>query len=233
LQRATAEVEKQREGLPPAEIEKRRQRELLMQSSYQDIDGKRTPELVPYQIRMQHFFARYESGQFEEMLAPQLSTEDRAILAHFSKLHSAELKKQQAAYDAEWLAIGARASSMNAQELAGALKAATLKSENAVTAMYRDAINSLSPEGRQRVLDFAFVHVRPQVAIEDPFVVANGDPEFFKDQVVKAYEMRRTGQVPPPPAVASKAATSFAGQKSKATTDTVTDDSKLGSTPVP
>jgi hypothetical protein len=232
-QRATAEVEQQWKGLPPAEIEKRRKLELLMQSSYQHIDGKRTPELVPYQIRMQHFFDRYDSGTFERMLAPALSAQDQAILATFSKSHTAELKKHEAAFDAEWMAIGARASSMSAQEIAGALKAATLRSESALAAVYRNAINSLSPGGRQRVLDFAFTHVRPQVTIEDPFLVANGDPEFFKDQVVKTYEMRRAGQVPEPPAGGNKASTPSAG-KSSATTDTVTGNSQMGSTtPIP
>lgn len=234
-QRATALVEEQWKGLPPAEIEKRRKRELLMQSSYQHIDGKRTPELVPYQIRMQHFFDRYESGMFEQMLAPQLSAEDRVILAEFSKRHVAELKAQEAAYDAEWMTIGARASSMNAQEIAGAVKSATQRSENALAAVYRAVINRLSPEGRQLVVGFAFTHVRPQVSIEDPFVVANGDPEFFKDQIVKTYELRRTGgKVPEPPAaLGRKSSTALAGKKSTVTTETQTGDSKLGGDPIP
>jgi hypothetical protein len=110
-QRAIAEVEAQWKGLPPAEIEKRRKRELLMQSSFQQIDGKRTPELVPFQVRMQHFFESYQSGQFERMLAPKLSAQDRAILADFSTRHRIELQAQEAAHDAEWMAIGARVAS--------------------------------------------------------------------------------------------------------------------------
>lgn len=231
-QRAIAEVEEQWKGLPPAEIEKRRRIQALLQSSHQHINGKQTPELVPYQVRMQHFFHRYESGMFQAMLAPQLSAADQAILAEFSQRHGDELKKQAAAYDAEWMAIGARSAIMNAQEIAGAIRSATQRSENALATIYRGVINRLSPEGRQRVNDFAFIHVRPQVSIEDPFVVANGNPEFFKDQMVQEYEMRRTGKLPQPPSANNKASTSLAVKESAVTTET-TGDSKLGTSPIP
>lgn len=230
-QRANAEVKEQWKGLPPAEIEKRRRIQALLQSSHQHINGKQTPELVPYQVRMQHFFHRYESGTFQAMLASQLSAADQAILAEFSQRHGDELKKQAAAYDAEWMALGARSSNMNAQEIAGAIRSATQRSENALAAIYRGVINRLSLEGRQRVNDFAFTHVRPQVTIEDPFVVANGNPEFFKDQILQEYEMRRTGKLPQPPSVSNKPSP-LAVKKSVVTTET-TGDSKLGSSPVP
>lgn len=208
-----------------SELEHRRRITELLQSSRQDIDGNQTPELVPYHIRMQHFFHGYAEGIFQRMLGTQLSAADHAILREFAPRLPSELAKQAAMYDAEWMSIAARAASMDAREIAGAINAATLRAEAAQAALYRSIIDRLSARGRLAVNDFAFAVVRPQLSIEDPFVVANAEPEFFKDQIIKTYEMIRRGEQPPP--LAKPAGKTGVGITDSSPTD------QLGSNPFP
>lgn len=198
-QRQAERLRDEWKGLPPAEIQRRQQIESLLQSSIRRIDGNQTPELVPYHIRMQHFFAGYQQGMFANMLAAQLSPADHVVLKEFAGRHREELQKASDVYERDWLSIAAGAQSMSSREIASAVKAATDRSDARLTSLYREVVGRLSSAGRGLVNEFAFINVRPQVSIEDPFVLATGDPEFYKDQVVKTYEMVRTGVRPAPP----------------------------------
>lgn len=58
--------------------------EKLLQASITHINGRETPELVPYNVRMQHFFEFYRLGSFKTELESQLSAADLAVLTDFS-----------------------------------------------------------------------------------------------------------------------------------------------------
>lgn len=136
---------------------------------------------------------------YASMLAAELSSADQAMLKEFARKHREELQKANKLYEDDWLAIAADAESMSSLEIATAVKAATDRSDARLTSLYQEAIERLSPAGQGRVNEFAFLNVRPQVSIEDPFVVANGDPEFYKEQVVGTYKMIRAGVRPAAP----------------------------------
>lgn len=198
-QREAERLQEEWRGLPAAEIQRRQQIESLLRSSMRQIDGKQTPELVPHHIRMQQFFHGYEQGMYASMLAAELSSADQAMLKEFARKHREELQKANKIYEDDWLAIAAGAESMSSLEIATAVKAATDRSDARLTSLYQEAIGRLSPAGQGRVKEFAFINVRPQVSIEDPFVLANGDPEFYKEQVVGTYKMIRAGVRPAAP----------------------------------
>lgn len=203
-QREAARLQEEWKGLPAAEIERRQQIESLLKSSLRRIGGKQSPELVPHHIRMQQFFHGYEQGTYASMLAPELSSTDQALLKEFARAHRAELQKAVKLYEDDWLAIAAVAEKMSALEIATAVKAATDRSDARLTTLYRNAVGRLSPAGQGRVNEFAFLNVRPQVTVEDHFVVANADPEFYKEQVVETYKMIRAGVRPAVPRSGTK-----------------------------
>ena len=197
--REAARLEEQWRGLPPEEIANRKRIDALLRSSQRHIDGKKTPELVPYHVRMQMFFHKYQQGLFRSVLQSQLSPEDIRVLDEYAARMSSELRKHAQSYEEQWMSIAARAKDMNASEIASAIKLATNKSEAAQAAGYRQVLRQLTPAGQKVVSDFAFANVRPQVTTEDPFVIADGDPKFYKEQIVLYYEMVQRGEQPPPP----------------------------------
>lgn len=201
--REAARLEEQWRGLSPEEIANRKRIDGLLRSSQRHINGKETPELVPYHVRMQMFFHKYQHGFFRQMLQSQLSAGDLAVLDTYAARLGSELEKHAKAYETEWMGIASRAKDMNASEIASAIKVATGKTEALQAAGYRAVLRQLTPAGQKVVSDFAFANVRPQVTTEDPFVIAEGDPKFYKEQIVLYYEMVQRGEQPPPPPGAS------------------------------
>lgn len=169
----------------------------LVQSSFTYVDGKQTPELVPFSFRMQLFFDLFRSGSFGSQLKPMLPPQDHTILAEFANENPQLLKKDERDYMNSWMRIGESAQSMNGVEIASAVQAATDEVQERQAARYRTVLGRLTPGGRQIVSDFAFARVRPQVSIENPLIVATAEPGFYKAQVLGAYEMAITGKKPP------------------------------------
>jgi hypothetical protein len=200
--------------LTPAQAHYQQQVDTLLKSSIRHINGKETPELVPYVVRMTHFFSRYARGTFKSELDPQLSAEDVAVLTEYASRHEKQLEADHASYRTAWTEIGARAQHLSAVDIASEMSRADESVEAAQSARFRGVIGRLSPSGRATVTAFAFERVRPQVMIEDPFVLANGDPQFYKEQIVGAYGLLRSGKsLLPPPAQTPKTKT-----KTRATT---------------
>jgi len=200
--------------LTPAQAHYQQQVDALVKSSIRHINGKETPDLVPYVVRMTHFFSRYAKGAFKSELDPQLSAEDVAVLTEYASQHEKQLEADHESYRAAWTEIAARAQDMSAVDIASEMSRADESVEAAQSARFRSVIGRLSPSGQAMVTAFAFERVRPQVMIEDPFVLANGDPQFYKEQIVGAYGLLRSGKsTPPSPAQPTKTKT-----KTRATT---------------
>lgn len=179
--------------LSPADRDKLRRLRVASAKSRRHIDGKATPELVPYQVRMQHFFHGYDQV-FKNQLTSKLSPADLGVLAEFSARHSAELRALESTARKAWLQVEPLAKDMSAIEIAGAMKRESDRSEVQQASMYRKVIQQLSPQGQTVVNDFAFIHVRPQVTIVDPLVEAGLEPELFREQVLARSEARRAGK---------------------------------------
>lgn len=190
---------------------RREQATALVRSSYVQIDGRQTPELVPYAVRMMHFFDLYIVGRggLRGDLRESLTAEDEAILAHFAESEHAQVKQaHERQYTAAWLAIASRAKDMSAMEIAGEFKALQARFERDREASYRAVLAQLSEAGRRIVSDFAYARIKPMVAVEDPFVVANAAPDFYKAQIIGLYELHREGKMPEPPTSLGAAAES-------------------------
>lgn len=208
------------------EPQTREQTAALLQSSFTTINGKETPELVPYEVRMQHFFYDYKRGTgYQAELKSLLSAEDQAVLQEYSSKHVQALKKDEEDYLKTYLGIASRAKDMSAMEIAAEINKATANTEASQRARYRSVAGQLSAKGRQLVDDFAFKYVRPIVSLEDQTVVAQAAPEFYKTQIVGTYELTLAGKVPPPPARPTDGAPRAESSG--------TDAGKVGSSPIP
>jgi hypothetical protein len=169
--------------------------EALVQSSYTKIDGKRTPELVPYHSRMNMFFGALPV--FEADLRRNLSAEDFAILKSFSDARDVPQKEDAAFAEAGWKEIASRAEGMNALEIAGEMKRLDQRIETKAAARYRRVLSSLSPQGQQFVERYAFEKVRPSLSVYDPLVIANAAPDYYKTDIVESYKLMQEGKWPP------------------------------------
>src|SRR5688572_13738169 len=90
-QAAVIEAQWRAEGVTEAQIARRKQIEAVLESARYDINGRETPDLVPYHVRMQTFFLGYADGHFKRMLDTELSSADKAILDAYASRHRAEL----------------------------------------------------------------------------------------------------------------------------------------------
>lgn len=172
--------------------------ERLNRSSYVHINGKENPELVPYRIRMKHFFSFLAIGVFKDELDDFLSPDDLGVLTSYAEQHKGDFKQDDQEYRKAWMAMAAQAQHMSAGEIAAATKAIADGSHARREQRYRTVLAQLSEEGRQALEQFVYRRVRPSFSEYDPFVVANAAPEHFKAQVVGVYELARTGKIPLP-----------------------------------
>lgn len=194
-------------ALTASAAEPRNQAEVdaLLQSSFTNINGRETPELIPYHVRMGAFFARFAS--YAPELQGQLSKADFDRLQQFAGSHETFRKQALDAELGAWQTIAARAEPMSAVEIATEMKQSETRSAAAATARYRGVLDGLTAEGRSIVDRFAFERVRPSLAIEDPLLVATTAPVFYKTQVLGVYKLMQAGKWPPaPPAAATKQA---------------------------
>ena len=160
------------------------------------IDGKQNPEQVPFFFRMQLLFERFQTHDDASRLAPLVSSADLAVLTTYAAGHSEAQKVEEVVSKREWLAVADRAESMNAGELAVAMKDVSLASEKRQAARYRAVLDKLSPAGRTTVQKYAFEKVRPQVVRDDPVLLANIQPELYKSQIIGSREFVRAGTIP-------------------------------------
>jgi len=207
------------------EPQTREQMDALLQSSYTQINGKETPELVPNHIRMGNFFDQYKQGtrDYQIRLRSLLSKEDQAVLGEYANQHRQMVKEGDDDYTRRYMEFASHAKDMSAMEIATAINKLTADYEARKNTRYQSVLNRLSEQGKKLVNDFAFDNVRPMFSIEDETVVANAAPEFYKLQIVGIYELAIAGKIPPPP-------------KAKPSSPAVIDSesgTRLGSTPLP
>jgi len=203
----------------------------LLRSSYTTIDGKKTPELVPYHIRMQHFFLRYKhaSAGLQAEMKQLLSSEDETVLSIYADRHVEELKRDEMTYEKAWMDLASRAHGMDGISIASAIQTLTSELERSTDARYRTVLAKLSPAGQKAVNEFAFARIRPVIAAEDPIALATAAPEFYKGQIVAAYQMAQSGKQPP----ALEATIKSTRPSSKSMITEGSESGQLGSVPVP
>jgi hypothetical protein len=168
----------------------------LLRSSYKQINGNQHPELVPFSLRMDIFFSfwqRTETGWQAEFQS-RLSQDDFAVLDEYARAHSEAKRADDLAHQREWMGIAANAAGMSAVQIATAIKQATDRSKAAQEARRRSVLDRLSKDAQVLIQTVAYERIRPVFTEEDPLVVARAEPEFYKAQIIGAYEAVRPGQ---------------------------------------
>lgn len=179
----------------PAEVD------ALLQSSYTGIDGRATPELIPYHVRMAAFFESFPD--YAPQFRSQLIKADFDQLQRYASAHGAFQKQDGDRQLREWQEVAARAEPMSAVEIATELKQSSRRIEAVAAARYRATLDALSADGRAVIDRFIADRVRPNTSIEDPLVVAMAAPVFYKTQILGTYKMMQEGKWPPAPPVSN------------------------------
>ena len=157
-------------------------------AAVQHIDGRQTPELVPYWLRMRGFFDAFDVI-FKPQLERQLSATDLAILSEYAhNQFDLDKKLSNEAHKKGERSVVLKAKNMSPGEIARALTAVTDRDRAQQAERYRTVINKLSEDGQKIVNDIAFTHVRPSFAIYDPAITANLEPELYKEQFILVHE---------------------------------------------
>jgi hypothetical protein len=184
-------------ALPPEEGKKLLRHRAASEAAVRHINGKQTPDLVPYWLRMRGFFDAYERI-FKAQLAPRLSAADVAVLNEYvQKQHATDRRKSSESQSKAQRGIEAQAKNMSAIEIAIALKAATDRNQAQQGATYRAVMRQLSVDGQKIVNDFAYANIRPSFSIYDPIEAARLEPELYKEQIVRTYEAEQKRRVSP------------------------------------
>jgi hypothetical protein len=173
------------------------ERERIREASEIAIDGKKTPELVPYHIRMYYFFSRYgrPGHPYRAELQKQLSRQDDAILFAQAQIDDDLKLRDMEEHQAGFMSICAGGQTMTPLELATALEANTQRYVDRRAARYRAVMDQLSPEGQRLVTDFTFQRIRPVTGSHSAIIHATLAPEHFKKQVLDRYEAYRSGKM--------------------------------------
>jgi hypothetical protein len=161
------------------------------------INGKETPHLVPFHVRMKLFFFRYErngSGYLGDE-AQNLSSADEQILSEYAQIHQAAIQGGEARYNEAYLLICATGSSLTAMQLATAIEQQTLKSQEEATQRYQSVLRRLTPKGRLAIERVTFERIRPVIVMDNPLAVAAVAPEWYKSTTLTAYEAFLSGDL--------------------------------------
>jgi hypothetical protein len=168
----------------------------IHRASQTPIDGAKTPDRVPYHLRMGMFFDLYPHHAGE--LRSLLTAEDLNILAAYAEsLRRAARRSIENPNDPmqdPLMQIASRAQSMTGVQLATELQAARAREDARQAADFRRVIGSLSQNGQKTVTEFAFTKVRPKLVLNDPTVIAQAEPEWYKFQIMGAYELVLSGR---------------------------------------
>jgi len=173
------------------------ERESIRKASNITIDGRATPDLVPYEVRMYYFFSRYgrPNHPYRTELQKQLLPKDDAILFAHAQIDNDLKTRDMEEHHAGFMSIGAGAETMTPLDLATALEANTQRYQERRAARYRAVIEQLSPEGQRIVTDFAYQRIKPMTVSHSAIIRATQAPEHFKQQVLLRYELYRSGKM--------------------------------------
>jgi hypothetical protein len=180
----------------------------LWESTTIKIDGDTTPDLVPFNVRMQAFFQRYKrpDGDFQKALRPLLTADEHtALISYATSVHEKDLKASQESYSKNWMSIASQAEFMNGLELAFSVKKISAEADEMMGARYMRVLSQLSLASRKVVHNFAYKNVRPKVTMEDPVAVATRDPDYYKTHVMAIYKAKLSGKLPPLPTLLAPA----------------------------
>lgn len=154
------------------------------------IDGRKTPELVPFDRKARPLFDHY-NRIFRRALSLQLSAEDDALLSHFSDIHP-KAREQDFRDDAvSQVAICAGAEQLSGIQIAETLAVHFQSSEDARIARYQGWIDQLSVDGRRIVRDFIDQNIKPITHKADLRGFAAAAPEYFKSSQLEGCRWMR------------------------------------------
>jgi DNA-binding protein H-NS len=153
------------------------------------IDGKSTPELVPYAIRMRLFFSRYKRGStgYQVQLKHRLSEVDLHVLAEYADKQKNEISLRNGRRSSAYQRITENAESMSALEIASAYESTYQQFLGEEAQSYRSALAQLSSAGQVVVTQFAYEHIRPTISLENQIAIANAAPDAYKAAVLASY----------------------------------------------
>lgn len=146
------------------------------------IDGRTSPQDVPYDVKYAHFFRRYDSAH-RYALGKDISASDDAILSNVSANEANWKAREHYKYQSDFVEICSNWQGKDAITIALETDRAASDSNGRRAAMYRDTLDSLSEHGRQSVVEFVEATVTPAIKLsitknED---FAKADPEWFMD----------------------------------------------------
>ena len=179
----------------------------VISESQTRINGKATPELVPFDLRMKLFFYRYGDSKrgYREDLSTKLSEQDDAILTSYAAEHSAALAADEEQFRLECIAVYERTPDMSAVEIATEIEAATHRSETRAAKRYREVLRRLSADGQRIVTNYTELRVRPSITRDNQVTQAMMAPDWYKQQILRLAEAARNGSnesqaatIPPP-----------------------------------
>lgn len=161
------------------------------------VDGSTSPQDVPYFMKYGLFFRKYEPG-FRYAIVRDLSSRDDAILASTSANQKNWEVYEQNRYKSDFLKICANRQGKDAITLARETDRAANESNNRRAAQYRDALDSLSENGRKLVEEFVEAKITPgirsAIGSNEEFAVA--DPDGFSGWIEVSCHRVLTGVYP-------------------------------------
>jgi hypothetical protein len=165
----------------------------LMRESTISINGKVHPEQITFRQRAYLLFSSWKLVH-RAALAPLLSPADLAVMDEYALVHRQAMEAAQARFAPEHKTLLERAASMSGLEIAQADADIEKRSDSAVEARYRKALDKLSTEGRTAVGTYAWEHIRPTTGRSNYVAIAERMPDAFKLWVLTATDPN----LPPP-----------------------------------
>lgn len=154
----------------------------LVLSLAKHIDGRTSPQDVPYYMKYAHFFGRYDSAH-RYSLGNDISPSDDAILSNVSANVVNWRVQETYKYKSDFVEICSNWQGKDAITIALETDRAANDSNGRTAAMYRGTVDSLSEHGRQSVVEYVETTVTPRIkaSITKNEDFAKADPEGFMD----------------------------------------------------
>jgi hypothetical protein len=161
------------------------------------ISGARDPSRVPYSHKYSFFIATYPT--FREVLLPQLSGDDDAILSALADQEEYWVGVENAQHMESLRSVCAVRQSLNAVALANRIDSLAKQFRDNRGNRYRNAMRQLSTEGRQAVEEFVETSIVPGIETGLPNIVeyARANPSEYKDSVEIDCYVADHGELPP------------------------------------
>jgi hypothetical protein len=155
----------------------------LFESISITIDGRQTPQLVPLNVKMMHFFIQFDAGPEALGKALGLSHKDLAVLKTGRKDRDPWMRSHEQWMDRRFVAICRGFTGEKPLQLASQLDELDQSNVDRMDSYYKAVLKKLSPDGEQRVRKYVEENIHPVMVTASNSALANANPEFFMQDV--------------------------------------------------